>query len=252
MRERLAEARMALMLLTRLPAGQLAEPLPSVKACLWAFPLVGLLVGGVGALVGLAALRAGLPPLMAAALVLGAQMLITGALHEDGLADMADGLGGGRDKAHALDIMRDSRLGSYGTLILLLSVLLRAVGIATLLQGGAALLALPALAAASRAAMGVLLVALPPARADGLGHGAATSAAPLSLIVTLVLGALVLLALGLHAALAVLAAMALAVFTVGWLARRKICGQTGDILGATQQASEVAGLVVLSASALGP
>ena len=83
------------------------------------FPVVGALIGlSIGCLC-LALRAAGLPDLAAAALALGAGALLTGALHEDGLADVADGFGGGRDTASKLEIMRDSRLGTYGALILL-------------------------------------------------------------------------------------------------------------------------------------
>lgn len=238
---------MALMLLTRLPAGTLVEPPPQVKACVWAFPVAGLLVGGAGAFIGVASASAGLPPLMAAILVVAAQIMLTGGLHEDGLADTADGLGGGRDKDHALAIMRDSRLGTYGTLALLLSVLLRVAGIVAILEAGFILLVLPVLAAASRVTMGLALALLPPARPDGLGFHAAAGEAYGGVFSAVALGCLSLLVLGPVVALPVIGAMLLAAGVVSWLAIRKIGGQTGDILGTVQQTSELAGLVVICA-----
>lgn len=232
------------MLLTRLPAGRLAEPVPEVKASLWAFPLVGLLVGVVAAAAGLAAHFFGVPDLIVGALALGVQIGLTGGLHEDGLADTADGLGGGRDREHALLIMRDSRLGTYGVLALVLIVLIRAAGFGELIGSGQALVALPMLAAASRAWMAVALVILPPARPDGLGHGASQGDGRQPAMVAAGLGALVLCLMG-KWGLAALPAMMGAAILLGWQARRRIGGQTGDILGAIQITSETAGLIVL-------
>src|SRR5262245_24417900 len=101
--------------LTRLPLPSRAGTLtPGLARAYRAFPLIGALIGAVIAGVDLVLLRAGLSPMPAAALALGAGMLFTGAMHEDGLADLADGFGGGRDKAGKLEIMRDSRLGTFG------------------------------------------------------------------------------------------------------------------------------------------
>ena len=122
MNDWLDDLRTAVVFLTRLPIphSEGASPEHLVRAYRM-FPLVG---AGIGAAVGLfcLALRAvGLPDLAAAALALGASALLTGALHEDGLADVADGFGGGRDAAAKLEIMRDSRLGTYGALVLMVS-----------------------------------------------------------------------------------------------------------------------------------
>ncbi|MBL4893352.1 MAG: adenosylcobinamide-GDP ribazoletransferase [Emcibacter sp.] len=106
----------AMMVLTRIPVpwDRLSDHPPNITKSLWAYPLVGFLLSAVGAAVyGLASLLL-LPPSIAALLTLISLILITGALHEDGLADMADGFGGGRDKEYKLKIMRDSRIGTYG------------------------------------------------------------------------------------------------------------------------------------------
>jgi len=92
----------------------------------WAYPLAGLVVGALAGLVAQVALWLGLPPSIAALLALAAMIAITGALHEDGLADSADGLWGGWDRARRLEIMKDSRIGTYGVLALGLTLLLRA------------------------------------------------------------------------------------------------------------------------------
>lgn len=243
----LAEVQIAIVTLTRLPVGSVAKPVPSIAAARWAFPLVGVLVGAiVGAVAGAAGLL-GLPPLVGGFLAVAAGLFATGALHEDGLADCADGFWGGRDPDRRLDIMRDSRIGTYGTLALILSVALRAIAIAAL---AVPFWSIVAVAILSRYAMVVALERLPAARPDGLGataaergsrgHSASLTAAAALLIIALTIG------LG---ALAVALVMALATWLVMRTALRKIGGQTGDVLGATQQIAEISGLVAVSALA---
>ncbi|MDR5652858.1 adenosylcobinamide-GDP ribazoletransferase [Ruixingdingia sedimenti] len=241
MADPLAHLRLALMVLTRLPAGRLAAP-PPLGAAAWAFPVAGAIAALIPA--GVFALAfAALPPLLAALLALAAGMAITGALHEDGLADLADGFGGGRTRERKLEIMRDSRIGSYGVLALILSVGLRAGALAAAPDAGAGALALVAVGTASRAPLAAVMAALPPARAEGLAAAAGAPSVPVwALSVALGLGALLALpAPGLS-----LAALALAVLAMAWLTRRQIGGHTGDSLGATQQAGEVALWLVLA------
>jgi adenosylcobinamide-GDP ribazoletransferase len=241
---RLDELRLALMTLTRLPAGRLAGPAPDMGRAAWAWPLAGALVGALSALVLWGALALGLPPLMAALLAIGTGVVATGALHEDGLADLADGFWGGRDKARRLEIMRDSRVGSYGVLALLLSVGLRVGGIAALAGHPAALIGI---AAGSRALMVLPLWLLPPAREDGLGRAAGGLTGPQVAVVLLIGLAIQALFLPDRAILA-FALMAVAVLALARLARAKIGGQTGDVLGASQQVAELTGWIVLSAA----
>ncbi|MAS40306.1 MAG: adenosylcobinamide-GDP ribazoletransferase, partial [Porticoccaceae bacterium] len=118
------EVRLAFMLLSRLPMGRIAAA-PPLSQSFWAYPLVGAVVGGVTGLVLWGGLALGLPPLAAAAVALGASVTLTGAMHEDGLADTADGFGGGDTVVRKLEIMRDSRLGSYGVLALIVTCGLR-------------------------------------------------------------------------------------------------------------------------------
>ncbi len=229
---RRAEAQLALMLLTRLPAGRIDGDVPPLGQAAWAFPLVGALVGAISGLVFWGASAVALPALGAALLAITAAVLLTGGLHEDGLADMADGFGGGRDRAKKLDIMRDSRLGSYGALALILVIGLTASGVSA--AGGFVLFV--AIGALSRTAMLLPLMLLPPARTDGLGASAAT---PLNgafwVAVVFSLG----LAIAVGALKPVLAAL-LVTLGVMALAKRQIGGQTGDILGATQKLAECA------------
>ena len=179
---------------------------------------------------------------MAGAVALAVAALATGALHEDGLADTADGLFGGWTKERRLEIMKDSRIGSYGVLALMVVTLARWSAITALVAGGhwAAILAAAGL---SRAPMAAVMAGLPNARGNGLSastgaptRGAAAGAAGLALLLALLLTGGTAIAMG----LAVLATTA----GVAALAKRKIGGQTGDILGATQQMAETAALAV--------
>lgn len=243
---RRAEAQIAFMTLTRLPAGRVRAPAPSMAASSWAFPLCGAVAGALAWLAWSAALAAGLPAAVAAILALAAGALLTGGLHQDGLADLADGLGGGRDRERVLAIMRDSRIGSHGVLALLLVLGLEATALAAFAPPGPGPAAFIAMAMASRALMLLPMAALPPARRDGLGRAAADPGRA-RVAAGLALGAAALLPLG-GAALAVLAAMALATLLPALLARRRIGGQTGDVLGAVQQLAEAAGWLALLAA----
>jgi adenosylcobinamide-GDP ribazoletransferase len=211
-------------------------------------PLVGVTVGAVAGAVLALADGLGLPGLAAALLAVAAGFWVTGGLHEDGLADVADGFGGGGDAPRKLAIMRDSRVGTYGVAAIALSVLLRAAALAPLAAGAAGPLALVAAHALGRAAMVPVMRGLKPARADGLGHGAgrpdrgATATA-------LILGALAALAaLGPGPGGAALLVALAATGAVAWLAVRQIRGYTGDVLGAVEQTVETA--VLLTAAAL--
>lgn len=247
-----AEFNLALCWLTRLPVGRfLPDPAPGLPQSLWAFPLVGVVVGASGALALALAQGLGLTPLIAALLAVAVQIWLTGALHEDGLADLADGLGGATG-ARRLEIMRDSRIGSYGALTLGLVTALRVAALAAL-PPAAGVIALIVTGAISRAGIVAALRWLAPARGDGLGRGAgragAASVAAASLLAVLpivaasLLGGPIPLLAGICAALACAAAQtALAI-----KARRALGGQTGDVLGALQQVGEVAALIALAA-----
>src|ERR1700738_2408925 len=116
------DLRLATALLTRVPMPHPDDAMPAGLArAQRAFPLIGALIGLFVGLVDLSLLSIGIPLPAAAALALGASAALTGALHEDGLADVGDGFGGGRDRAAKLSSMRDSRLGTYGAIVLLVS-----------------------------------------------------------------------------------------------------------------------------------
>lgn len=228
-------------LLTRLPAPRNG---PHRADAAWTWPLVGLIVGGLAAALGGAAMALGLPPLFAAVVAMGAATIATGGLHEDGLADSADGLFGGWTPERRLEIMKDSHIGSYGTLALMITGLGRAAVLAALLAAGA-YGAIIAAAVLSRAPMAVMLAQMPNARGTGLAQSvgrpsvwAGVAAAGLAFVLAVVLTqAAVIMAVG-----AVLAAGG-----VAWWAKTKIKGQTGDILGAAQQMSELAALTMATA-----
>lgn len=230
------EAALALGFLTRLPLGRRLDPLPSLAASVWAFPLAGLAAAAPAALILWL-----VPGVLGALLAVAAMIWLTGALHEDGLADFADGMGG-RDAARRLEIMRDSRIGSYGALTL---VLVTALRVAALALNPAAAGALLAGAAASRAGMGVLM-RMAPARAGGLGAGAGRPGWSALGVGCAAAGIFAVLALGWWQAAVALAALAVAQTVIAVQARARLGGQTGDVLGAAQQAGEVAALVALA------
>ena len=212
------------------------------------FPIVGLLVGAVGALVYAAATALALPPLPAALLAVAALVGSTGALHEDGLADFADGLGGA-GPTQRLAIMRDPRVGSFGVIALVLALAARAGALAALATPAKVAAALVAAAALSRALLPVAMLVLPHARGDGLAARAGrphparvAAAAAIAILIALLL---------LPAAAALIASLiaACAGAMVALLAFRRLRGITGDVLGAMQQAAEIAFLFSLVAMA---
>lgn len=244
---RFSDLTAALGLLTRLPVpvDGTAAAARGARAA-WAWPLAGLAVAGIAGAVGWAALVAGLPAGVAAGLVLAAQVMATGALHEDGLADTADGLWGGWDKERRLEIMRDSRIGAYGVVALVLSLGLRWSALAVVMAGPGWIWALLAAGVASRAGMVVLMAGLPPARPGGLS--AATGQPPGSAVWrAAALGAVACVPLLGAGGMWALAAAAGALAGLAAVARAKIGGQTGDILGAGQQLAEIAVLLAVSA-----
>ncbi|MEM7710269.1 MAG: adenosylcobinamide-GDP ribazoletransferase [Pseudomonadota bacterium] len=235
----------AAMLLTRLPVR--GKPTAVAAQAAWAWPLIGGLVGLLAGLVGWVLLGLGLHVGFAAGLALATSVTVTGALHEDGLADVADGFWGGFDPARRLEIMRDSRVGSYGVIALALSLIVRWSLIAAALDEGVVVAVLVAAGAASRAPMAVLMRWLPPARSDGLSRGAGRPEVR-AIWLGLVLATLALVGQGPAPTVAAGVAVIGVTLALGLLARTKIGGQTGDVLGACQQLSEIAVLAALTAA----
>lgn len=246
------DAAAAICFLTRVPLQSiLPEPLPPLSRSMRAFPLAGLVVGGIGALAFALLAALAVPPLATAAIALAVMALATGALHEDGLADMADGFGGGATRERKLAIMRDSHTGTFGAVTLILVALIKAASLGSL-DWHAAPWVIMASAILSRSAIVWLMGSLPPARPDGLAAGAGQ---PDSATVTtaLVLGGilsflLLLIAGGLGTVVAAILAAGLAAFAIQTLARHQIGGQTGDVCGATQAIAEAAMLVAAAAT----
>lgn len=230
---------------TRLPVSAGSEGERPFASAQWAAPVAGAVVGLVVGVLAWLAIAAGMPASVAAVLALGAGVALTGALHEDGLADVADGFGGGRTRERKLEIMRDSRLGSYGALALGLSLLARWAALAALATAPAMtmILAVVAAHAASRATIPALMARVPPARTDGLSAGIGRADAQVALS-ALAIGFVLAALSGFW--FAVMAAIVLACLfaLIEKLALSQIGGQTGDVLGALQQAGEIAVLVV--------
>ncbi len=238
------DLRVAAAFFTRLPLGPAgAATGESLARALRAAPLVGLALGLLGAGAFALAHALGLGPLVSALLALALIAASTGALHEDGLADFADGLAG-REAAERLAIMRDSRTGVYGTLALVFSLGLRAAALAQIDSPGPAAAALVAAAAASRGLLPLTTLWLEPARPDGLAAmlGAPHQEAVVTAAALAALAALLLL--GPSAGVAALALGLAALWGVAALARHRLGGYTGDVLGAAQQVVEVAVLLV--------
>jgi len=248
-RELWRETKTAAAFLTRIPVRDAELPLPLAEAPR-GFPLVGIVVGAAAAAAYGVAAEFGLPAAVAAFLAVGALVLITGGLHEDGLADTADGFGAGRDRDATLAIMRDSRIGSYGVLALVIVVGLRVLCVAELHGTFTVVLTLIAAAAGSRAILPAVLFFMPPARTDGLGHAAGRPAKRLTIDAVAIGGALVLIGLGPFGGLLGISVAAFVALMIGRLALRRIGGQTGDVLGAIQQAAETA--ILLAAVATQP
>jgi adenosylcobinamide-GDP ribazoletransferase len=243
---RLTDPLVAASLLTRLPVPvDHAAAGARAAAAGWAWPLVGAALGALagGALAG--AQAAGVAGLAAAATALAVQLWSTGALHEDGLADCADGWGGGFTPERRLEIMRDSRVGAYGAAALTLALLARAGMLATL-SGWAAVAALAAAGAVSRAALPAMMRAAPAARPGGLAASVGRPAAA-TVALAVASGALLAALLCGWAGLAALVAAAAAAAATLALSRRMVGGVTGDALGAAQVMGEIAALAVLTA-----
>lgn len=236
----------ALALLTRLPVR--ADFARSALA-VWAFPVAGFCVGLIAAFVGAVATWAGLPPILAATLAITSATICTGAMHEDGLADSADGLWGGFDRERRLEIMRDSHIGTYGVLALILSMTLRITALATLVSSGNLVSAVLAAFVLSRAAIGLPMALLPHARKDGL---AVQTGRPPRQLAAFGVGLALAVAwafLGFVPMVLAATMVAITTFAAARIAMAKLGGQTGDILGATQQLAEIAVLLTLVALA---
>ncbi|MBO6716953.1 MAG: adenosylcobinamide-GDP ribazoletransferase [Rhizobiaceae bacterium] len=230
---------------TRLPAGALGEPSEDFAGAQWAAPIAGGLVGLIGAIVLIGADWIGLPPLVSALLAVAATMLVTGGLHEDGLADTADGLGAST-RERKLEVMRDSATGTFGAAAVVFSILLRTAAIAAL-PPAVAFVALIAAHAGGRALIPYLLATLQPARADGLSASVG-AVGPTTARIALAIGAVMLVLAGIQVAIVAALALAIWLLAVRTLARRQLGGHTGDVCGSLEQGGEILVLLVAAAA----
>jgi adenosylcobinamide-GDP ribazoletransferase len=248
-RELLVDVRIATAFLTRLPMPHPdGMPPEALVRAFRAFPFVGAAIGLAIGLLYLGLLAIGLPNFAAAALALGGGALLTGALHEDGLADMADGFGGGRDRAAKLEIMRDSRLGTYGAMTLMVSFAAKFSALATLPTA----LVVPGLIACHALARGILpamVIVLPSARQQGLAANSGTPTQATAVIAAGSALAIAVLLLPWTYALAAALVASICACAIGLLALRQIGGHTGDVLGAAEQVAETSILLLLAAIA---
>lgn len=238
--------RVAFIFLTRIPLRVTGEiTAADIAAASRYYPLVGVAVGAALAGLLLLALQF-FPPLLAATLAALGAAVLTGAFHEDALGDVADAFGGGFTVARKLEIMKDSRLGTYGVLALVGAFLLRIQALA-LLPMGLALGALVAVHAASRLGIVFMLWRSPRARTEGLGADTVGLTWREPVIATLVAALAAYWGLGWVLALVVLTVVALVAWGMARYARAQVGGVTGDVLGAAQQVAELAALLVLLA-----
>lgn len=228
----------AVILLTRVPvrvSGKLSDD--DLRAALVWFPFVGACVGAAeGAVVAL--LGGHLPALVVGACAVAVSVALTGAFHEDGLADVADGFGGGSTPERVLEILRDSRLGTYGVVALALALLIR-VGCLPELS----VVPIVVAHALSRAVLPVLLASGRAARSDGFVATLAGTVPPAAMVAVVATLGLAVLLLGLTGMVAVLAMFGVAA-ALHARSRARIGGVTGDVLGAAQQGVLVAALLL--------
>jgi adenosylcobinamide-GDP ribazoletransferase len=237
---------MALRFFSRLPTGSRPHEQPDLSRIAVALPFASLVIGVFPAFLLLGGGLTGLPKLFVAGIAVAASAIITGAMAEDAIADAADGLFGGATRERRLEIMKDSRHGTYGVVALCLFLLLRVSALAALdeadpIAAGAVWLAAMVMARSSAL---WLTVALPPARAAGASASAGRAGLP-----AFAIGAVfaLILAMLLSASSAGLVGFVLAVALVALLAwgwalfcHRLVGGQTGDLIGALQALLEVA------------
>lgn len=217
------------------------------------YPLAGIVIAIPAAIIVVFAQIAGLNSAICAALALAVITITTGALHEDGLADCADGLWGAGNKQRALEIMKDSRIGTYGTLALIMGFAIKWGSLTAILEihgVWAAAGALITVGATSRAAMVWYWASLPNARPGGISASAGT-VPETAVTKAIISGLLIHFVLGIASTGFV--AMGIALFLcIGaiagwtWLTDQKLGGQTGDTIGASQQLSEIALLIGLA------
>lgn len=235
----------ALALLTRIPLHLRTHWFDDAARAHWAYPLVGVIVGLILSVIASLSLGIGLSAQMTAGITIGAAALLTGAMHYDGLADLFDGFWGGMNIEDRLAIMKDSHIGTYGVMALVISIGLTWQGLTQIFASGSVAAPLITIAALSRAAILIPMNGLPHARKTGLARltgRASTGSVWIAWGIALLAALLMMGGMGLLAALIAY----LVGYGVSQLSLTKIGGQTGDVLGATQQLATVALCCVFS------
>ena len=243
---RLQQLLACILFYTRFPVGRWSDDEVDFASAQWAAPLAGILIAAAGSLVFFITVSLGIAASVAAALCLGCMVLATGALHEDGAADTADGLAGGKTARQKLDIMRDSRIGTYGALSLALSVIIRWASITALADPATVTIALLSAHAASRALIPAFMMRVKPARSDGLAAKAGAADVSVS-AAALAIAALVLILAGFGFAVISAVILILWFASVQAICKSQIGGQTGDVIGALQQGAEILILIIATA-----
>ncbi|EMD82832.1 adenosylcobinamide-GDP ribazoletransferase [Pacificimonas flava] len=248
LKRELARFLAAVMFLTRVPVPLLAHDSDMATASARYYPLVGILIGAVAAagFAGGLAIGGGV---VGALLATAATLLLTGAFHEDGLADLFDGMGAS-SPARALEIMRDSRLGTFGAAALFIVLALKVAALAQL-PAALALAALIAVHGLSRLSALIVIATSRYVRSDGTAKPVADSMNMSGLATAALIGIVILTGFALHTSLPLVGALMLGLTAGHILARaafeRRLGGYTGDCLGAVQQISEVGAYLALLA-----
>lgn len=239
----------AFMLLTRISINWhkiSPDQPPDLNRCLWVYPFVGLVVGSMGAVVYCGSIALSIPQYPSIILCLGAMILATGAFHEDGLADVMDGFGGGLTKEKKLDIMRDSRIGTYGGLALIFSMILKFTSLINLsdLQ---LMFAIIIGASISRLMILVTLLFLSPAREDSLSTAAGIPSYRAMITASIIALLPPLLFLNIKMTVIIFLVALLTTAIMSRISYKQIGGYSGDVLGAIQQISEISIFITLAA-----
>ena len=248
---------LAIQFLTRVPVPGLAHlsaeqvKVGLVRATGW-FPLVGTLVGATTAATLLLAEQLW-PRIVAVTLALIVEARLTGAFHEDAVADFCDGVGGGRDEAHVREIMKDSRIGSYGALGLLLAVALRAA-LLFLLEPSRVIIAIVAAATFGRLLAVVAMAAIAPTpRGEGLAKDVGAGIRARDVALAALTASPAVLAYVFMTPVAALFTLASGIAFLIWfraLVLRRVGGSTGDCLGFAAYVGQI--IVLLTATATAP
>ena len=234
--ETFKEFQLSITFLTILPFGRIKEPLPKIENACWAFPLCGAFIGGLTYCVLVLTSILSLSITLSAILAIATGIIITGGIHEDGLADSADGILGGNNINSRLKIMKDSRIGTFGLLTVLIFVLIRIDLLTYYPISFYGFLGFIAISAISRLGMVSILFFMEPAKVSGLGNSSNVSN-------TFIYGLTCLLTLPFFVPLFQVGIFMIMIFIVAliiiiFFAKRKINGHTGDLCGATQQIIE--------------